>query len=80
MQPQFTSSVLAVERLFYHILRAIRLEQLIWRYFLHNKRLTSRRDKAVSGHCSNHASDFKTGKYGRAEMNLIEGESCLEPI
>lgn len=65
-------------RLFYHILRAIRPEQLIWRYFLDNKRLTSRRDKAVSGQCSSHASDFKSRKNGRAEMNL-EGESCVEP-
>lgn len=64
-------------RLFYHILRAIRPEQLIWRYFLDNKRLTSRRDKAVSGQCSSHASDFKSRKNGRAEMNL-EGESCVE--
>ena len=53
----------------------IRPEQLIWRYFLHNKGLTSRRDKAVSGQCSSHASDFKTRKNGRAEMNLMEGES-----
>ena len=56
----------------------IRWEQLIWRYFLHNKGLTSRRDKAVSGQCSSHASDFKPRNNGRAEINLMEGKSYVE--